>query len=610
MDTCSSCLRTHAERILSAAMEFVDPAVYGTATGSLVASVSRHFDDGTPIDVSPLRDQGAPDRQIARVLRAVQAECIEVFRQDSTDDKLFSECILKLRKSINDVIPHPDTNSELARFFHQLLQREFEPANADHEKLLALFDGVLFSFRDMVYVHDLEGTIHYLNQAGLELTQYTHDDILKGISVYDFVTPESLDLVESRMETPKGAQRSPYTIEIYTKAGQRILIEIQNRLIMDKDENPWAVVGIVRDLRFQRRLGDEIASTNDHLQCILNSLPAGVLIVDRDLNIAEANPTAHALCGSKQHRELIGYNLCQLSELEAPDLREALLRVLDTGEQTRQRLLMNTRFGAPLHCDVVISPLMTSGGLEQLLVLLIDVSEFALLQQSLVHVEKLSALGEVISSVAHEMNNPLTGVMGYAQLLLGDARDEKTRERLQQILEEGQRCKMVVENLLTFSQHGESDMSAQNANELVNETAALCLYQLRTDGIELVTELEPDLPSVEMNPRRMQRALLNILNNAQHALVKSGRENATITLSTSSRDNAVRIQVSDNGPGIPLEHQNRVFDPFYTSHDFGEAIGLGLSVAYGIVQDHGGNITLQSTPGAGATFTIILTLPK
>ncbi len=229
------------------------------------------------------------------------------------------------------------------------------------------------------------------------------------------------------------------------------------------------------------------------------------------------------------------------------------------------------------------------------------------LYHQLLQAEKLAALGQTISGVAHELNNPLATILTWAERLSQRSLDQKTRQGLETILHEAERAARIVRNLLTFARKRQSTRTLVDINTIVRETLALRAYEQRITNITIVDALTPGVPQVFADGHQIQQVLLNIIINAEHAmLVANGR--GTLSLrSWHDRDReAIVLEISDDGPGIPEELQPKIFDPFFTTKEVGKGTGLGLTVAYAIVQEHGGRIRLASRSGTGASFFIEL----
>ncbi len=225
-------------------------------------------------------------------------------------------------------------------------------------------------------------------------------------------------------------------------------------------------------------------------------------------------------------------------------------------------------------------------------------------QARLVQSEKLAALGELVAGVAHELNNPLTSVLGYAQLLeAGELEGEDARRALGIILQEADRARRIVQNLLTFARQRAHERGPVDVNAAIEQTVALRRYELERAGITFVLDLAADLPAIEGDLFQLQQVFLNLINNAAQAMAGSG---GRIEIRTARAGDRVRIEVADTGPGIPPEHLHRIFDPFFTTKEVGQGTGLGLSISYAIIRDHGGEISAENRPEGGARFIIEL----
>ncbi|HEV8642997.1 MAG TPA: ATP-binding protein [Methylomirabilota bacterium] len=230
-------------------------------------------------------------------------------------------------------------------------------------------------------------------------------------------------------------------------------------------------------------------------------------------------------------------------------------------------------------------------------------------QTQLIHAEKLSAVGELASGVAHEINNPLTTILGQAHLLLADAElKPAVRERLQIIATETSRAARIVQNLLMFARHYSPERRLCAPADQVRRVLQLKAYQLQQDSIRVETELAP-CPPVYADENQLQQVLLNLVQNAHQAMAKHPGSRLLTVRVRPAGDHAV-IEVLDTGPGMPSDVLPRIFDPFFTTKPPGDGSGLGLSVSYGIMSEHGGRLRAENRPGGGAAFTIELPFGK
>jgi two-component system, NtrC family, sensor kinase len=233
-------------------------------------------------------------------------------------------------------------------------------------------------------------------------------------------------------------------------------------------------------------------------------------------------------------------------------------------------------------------------------------------QAQLLQAEKLSAIGQLVAGVAHELNNPLTSVIGFSQLLQEeiaepvDAGSSQVASDLRRIATEAERAARIVRNLLAFARRQAASREPQDVPDLVGRVLALRAYDQRINGIDVETVFEPDLPPVVADGGQLQQALLNLILNAEQAMRSQVVRRLSVGAHYDTDRGAVVVSVADTGHGIDQANASRIFDPFFTTRDVGEGTGLGLSICYGIVRDHGGEIHAESTPGAGSRFTLVL----
>ncbi len=223
-------------------------------------------------------------------------------------------------------------------------------------------------------------------------------------------------------------------------------------------------------------------------------------------------------------------------------------------------------------------------------------------QQALIQSEKMAAFGELGAGIAHEIKNPLAGILGLAQLSMRKMdKGDPVYTNLGIIEKETNRCTHIIQNLLKFSRQEKVSFVAVDLNQVAKDAMAIVEHQLEMNKVKLISKFDDALPDISGNANQIQQVLINLMINAQQAM--DGRA-GEVTVTTSSNNGDVSVQVADNGPGIPEEIQAKIFEPFYTTKPVGKGTGLGLSVSYGIIQEHNGDIQLQSSPDEGSTFTL------
>ena len=230
-------------------------------------------------------------------------------------------------------------------------------------------------------------------------------------------------------------------------------------------------------------------------------------------------------------------------------------------------------------------------------------------QAQLVQSEKLSGIGQFVAGVAHELNNPLTVLLGFSELLQMGTVDPEQRNRLEMVHKSALRCHRIVQGLLGFARLHPPERKSVCVNRLLETVIEFLAYELRTSNINVVTRFDPQLPSANVDSHQMQQVFLNIINNARQAM-EAHQSKGCVTITTETAGPNIRITIQDDGPGIPEKDLAKIFDPFFTTKEVGKGTGLGLSLCYGIIQEHGGTITPRSQPGEGAAFIIELPIAR
>ena len=347
------------------------------------------------------------------------------------------------------------------------------------------------------------------------------------------------------------------------------------------------------------RIAAQQRAERAHLASLAESLSDGIVLVDSALQVTSLNSAAHSVLASSGGQEegsaLSSAVLAELARTALSSQQPTPLRELPSAAaSTGRRYLM-----------AMAAPLAGSPEGSAAVVIVRDVTEERLMQERLVQSEKMVSVGQLVSGVAHELNNPLTGIIGFSQLLLARDLDEQTARDIETIHTEAERAAKIVQNLLSFARRKHTEKELASLNLLLEHVLELRTYDLQVKSIELNLELDPKLPKTMVDTNQIQQVFLNVIINAEQSmLAASGR--GTLTVRTEQRDGAIRISFQDDGPGIDEETLRRIFDPFFTTKDVGEGTGLGLTICYGIIDEHNGRIWAESQPGQGSTFIIEL----
>ncbi|MCL4474447.1 MAG: response regulator [Actinobacteria bacterium] len=337
-----------------------------------------------------------------------------------------------------------------------------------------------------------------------------------------------------------------------------------------------------------------------------DSMTDGVSVHDADHNIIRANQgmasllgtTKEKLIGSKCYRSMHGGDspIAQCPRQEVMKTGKGVsMEIEEPWLNKVMRLTVNPVFG-------------DDGDILGMVHVVRDITERKRMREQLLQSEKMAAVGQLVSGVAHELNNPLTGVIGYAQLMMRRCQDgceQPAIKDVEAILSEAQRASKIVQSLLSFARKYKPQKCEVDLNEAIRSVINLRSYDLNVRNIKLDTDLDPGLPRVVADLHQMEQVLLNIINNAEQA-IDTAQGQGIISVRTRSDGDSIRAEIVDNGAGIASEDLAHIFDPFFTTKEIGKGTGLGLSICYGIVEEHGGEIRVSSRKDVGTTMTIEL----
>jgi PAS domain S-box-containing protein len=332
-----------------------------------------------------------------------------------------------------------------------------------------------------------------------------------------------------------------------------------------------------------------------------------IFLADSRGGLLDINEAGIGMLGFTAREELPGaVNLSEI--LVRPGVEELFEELSLNGFIKDQEYTLKAMDGAELEvlfsCKTVTDGNGEMTGLEGIIK---DITQRKNMEQQLLQSYKLTSLGQLSAGVAHEINNPLGLILGYTQLLLkGKSKGEQRVEDLRTIERHTRNCKRIVQSLLNFARRTETKRTAVDINRTIREVLVIMRHQLELEGLRIETYLDESLPSVMGDSEKLKQVLMNLILNAKQAIAGQGE----IIVSSEHADSEQKaiIRIHDTGDGIAPEFISKVFDPFFTTKPTGQGTGLGLSLSYGIVKEHGGDLTVESDPGKGSIFSIVLPL--
>jgi PAS domain S-box-containing protein len=465
-----------------------------------------------------------------------------------------------------------------------------------------LFDNV----QEGVFFASPEGHFIEVNDALVRMLGYqSREEVLKldlGTQVY--LSPEQRHEI-SRQLNEEGTVRN---FEVTLCRGDGSIIHaLENAFVVrDAQGKTLQYRGVFLDITEVKNFQAQLQRERDFTGKILNNTQTMIMVADTAGLVSYANRRAYE-AGEFDQNELVGHRLDKIISASHKKAFSEAFEASLHGLQTDNLELMIVRGdGSQGKFSINLSPMRDEGGdVSSVVVLMTDITDASMIQAKLVHTEKMAAVGQLVSGVAHEVNNPLTAIMGFSDLLMENPEvPGSARKDLQVILEEAQRTKEIVQNLLSFARQRPPQRHSLQINDILRKTIALRAYDFSNHGVDIVEKFDERLPEMIGDPHQLQQVFLNILNNAYDAVHATGRR-GVIEIETVQDSGWLEILFRDNGEGI--KHPERIFDPFFTTKEVGQGTGLGLSICYGIVREHEGEILCannQETPGA--TFSVRL----
>ncbi len=460
----------------------------------------------------------------------------------------------------------------------------------------------------------------YVNLRLAKMSGYTVEE-LTGTPFTDRIRPDNLpNVVDSYKRRMAGEDVAPiYELVVSRKDGSDVYVEVNASMTTHKGKP--ADLAIIRDITARKQAEEALRESEERYSALLNlgGKVGEAIIMLQDTGQGDAiqtfvtNEWPHITGYSK--KELLGMSFFDLLH---PKYRQASLKRHKrkmSGEIIPGLFEMSVirKDGTEVPIEVT-SAYTTYQGQRANVVFIRDITERKQaeerekeLQQQLYLSSRLASIGELAAGVAHEISNPLTGILGFSQRLMRKSTDEEVSRDLEIIHNEAQRVAKVVGNLLTFARRHEPRKEYSDINDVLQKALEIRAYELETSNIEVALDLAPSLPKTMADFHQIQEVFLNIILNAEQAMSEANA-GGKLSVKTQPTRDYIRISFADDGPGIPAEQLDKIFDPFFTTRGEKGGTGLGLSLCHGIVAEHAGRIYAKSKPGKGATFFVELPL--
>ncbi len=456
---------------------------------------------------------------------------------------------------------------------------------------------------DAIYTIDAEGRFATVNEATCRASGLAREALL-GRLVAPLLLAEERPRVRDAFLSALAGEAVRYECTLVRLDGVRRLLSVSNTPIRSGSA-VVGVLGVARDVTDERLRAAALERSEARYTRLVESAADAICTVDAEGRFTDVNKALqHAL--GRPRDALVGAAFIGFVDERDRALMDELFARTMAGGRGRGEMRFAGADGAVRTATVLTSPAVEHGAVTGVLAVVRDVTEERRLTEQMLQQEKLAAVGQLVSGVAHELNNPLAGVMAFSQLLLMNASlDADSAQYAETINAEARRAAKIVGNLLTFARRHHPERALTDLNQVALDTLELRRYALRVSQIELDVDLDPALPCTWADPFQLQQVMLNLLANAEQALTDWTGERR-MALRTSVSDGTITLTVSDTGPGVAPAAMPRVFNPFYTTKPVGQGTGLGLSISDGIVREHGGRIRVVSEPGAGAAFVVEL----
>jgi PAS domain S-box-containing protein len=465
------------------------------------------------------------------------------------------------------------------------------------------FTELFETLQEGVYFSTPEGQLLDANPALVGMLGYTRKDELLAVDP-GALSPDSTEPVLGRMGSDRGVLRTR-EVKLRRKDGTAATFLDSSRAVWDTAGNIIRYQGTLVDVTEKRAMERQLVQQEEFRRRLLESFPDLILVVDLEERYTFVSSRVRDLLGY-QPEILLGKKISELAD-HSPELASLYHDVASS-----KQAFASTEYGAR-HYDGSWRTMRASASqlfdaeakLIGVIISVRDITTERKLEQQVVQSERLAAMGAMIGGVAHELNNPLTAILGVSELMQDKVTDDPSRKQLAMLQQQARRAAEIVKDLTYFSRPPAPGKSGINLTEVVERTLTLYAYSLRKNNITVDFLREPGLPYAQGDPQQLMQVFLNLIVNAEQA-IREARDGGTLRIRLGKSATSVWASFQDDGTGIPAENLPLIFDPFYTTKRPGRGTGLGLSICKSVMKEHNGNVEAANAQGGGAVFTVTL----
>ena len=519
-------------------------------------------------------------------------------------------------------------NTKPARITSSPRLKELNTTKLSAKEAREYAESIINAVREPLIVLDRDLRVVSASRSFYEVFKVKLEDTV-GQLIYDLGNkqwniPKLRELLETVL--PQKAIFDDYEVDHdFTTIGRRIML-LNARRIPGPPENLKVILLAIEDITERKKIAEAaqklaekhslaiekaLVISEETLRLVMDPLHVGIALTDLKGTILNVNKALILLYGSHSQDEVLGKNILEF--VEKIDHTRALGKMSKVAAEEEFKDVEFTLLradGSKFQAELSASIIKDAAGVHQgIIVLVRDTTERKELLEHTIAQDRLASIGQLVSGVAHEINNPLTSIIGFSELLLQRALPDDIKDDVKIINDEAHRTELIVKGLLSFARKQPEGKTFVQVNENIQAVLALGKHQRHVNNIQMNTNLANNLPEVTGNASQLQQVFLNLITNAEQAMLEAHKK-GTLTITTKRMGDTVKARITDDGPGISPENMKKLFTPFFTTKEVGKGTGLGLSICHGIITEHGGKIYAESELGKGATFVVELPICK